>query len=148
MRQTRSAGNGHNLFVRAATLALAVLLAIATLSFIPSNARDNRDAARKAEMIALVLEWGRLAPFPASAANLIVETEGSAFTRTFRASFFAPADDIRVWIQNSPGLREAVAEDLADDTDFYRIAPGGGADRAEVRIDYALNRVEIYVSWS
>jgi hypothetical protein len=38
-------------------------------------------------------------------------------------------------------------EELADNKLQYIIAPGGGANRAEVTIDYVLNKVEIYVSW-
>jgi hypothetical protein len=112
------------------------------------NSSDNQDPAKLKEMMALVLEWGQLAPFPASAINVEIATEGSSFTRSFRASFIAPKQDIQSWIKASPGLNETTPETLYDNKVKYIIAPGGGASSAEVTIDYALNKVEIYVSWS
>jgi len=126
---------------------LVVLVAFAGLFFISSNSRDNQSPAKQKEMMALVLEWGRLSPFPASATNVSVETEGSSFTRSFRASFTAPKQDIESWIKDSPGLNETTPDDLSNNKVQYIIAPGGGANRAKVTIDYGLNQVEIYVSW-
>jgi hypothetical protein len=124
------------------------LVAFATFYFFHSNALDNRNSVKQEEMMGIVLEWGRLAPFPINASSIAIETEGSSFTRSFRASFVAPAQDIQVWIKNSPGLKEATAEELSDTRVWYSIQPGGGANRAEVTIDFDLNKVEIYVSWS
>jgi hypothetical protein len=98
-------------------------------------------------MMAIVLEWGKLTPFPASATNVSIEAEGSTFTRSFRASFVAPQQDIQNWIKLSPGLNEATAEEVSDNKIRYSITPGGGANSAEVTIDNVLNKVEIYVSW-
>ena len=134
-------------------IALAgAMLFIASLAFVglffgSSNLRENQDPAKQKEMLALVLEWGRLSPFPASATNISVITEGSSFSRSFRASFTAPKQGIESWIKNSPGLNETTPEKLSDNKVQYVIAPGGGANRAEVTIDYGLNQVEIYVSW-
>jgi len=131
---------------------VGVILFIASLAFVglffgSSNSRDNQDPAKQKEMMALVLEWGRLSPFPASATNISVMTEGSSFTRSFRASFTAPKQDIESWIKDSPGLNETTPEELSGNKVQYVIAPSGGANRAEVTIDYGLNQVEIYVSW-
>jgi hypothetical protein len=113
----------------------------------PSNARDNQNSAKQKETMSSVLAWGRLAPFPANAANVSIETEGNSFTRSFHASFVAPKQDIQVWINDSPGLNEAAPEELSSGKVWYRITPGGGANKAEVTINYILNSVEIYVSW-
>lgn len=112
-----------------------------------SNSRDNQDPSKQKEMMALVLEWGRLAPFPATATNVSIATEGNSFTRTFRASFTAPLQDIEAWISDSPGLNEITPDESSDGISHYIIAPGGGANRAEVTIDYKSGQVEIYVSW-
>jgi hypothetical protein len=123
------------------TIALVVL-------FFSSNARDNQNPAKQKEMLAIVLQWGRLAPLSASAANISIATEGSSFTRSFRASFVAPKQDIQNWIKQSPGTREVTPEQVADHKVRYVIAPGGSASRAEVTIDFNLNQVDIDVSWS
>ena len=135
------------LIALAGAILLIASVAFAVLFFKSSNSRDNQDVAKQKEMMALVLEWGRLFPFPASATNISVKTEGSSFTRSFRASFTAPKQDIESWIKNSPGLTETTPAELSDSKVQYIIAPGGGANRAEVTIDYGLNQVEIYVSW-
>jgi len=135
------------IIIIASAVLLVGLFAFAGLFLISSNSRDNQDPAKQKEMMALVLEWGRLAPFLASAINVSIETEGNSFTRSFRASFVAPKQDIQSWIKVSPGLNEATPDELADTKVQYIIAPGGGANKAEVTIDYGLNQVEIYVSW-
>jgi hypothetical protein len=127
---------------------LVGFVTFAGLFFLSSNSRDNQDRAKQKEMMAFVLEWGRLAPFPENAANVLIETEGSSFTRSFRASFVAPKQDIQAWVKESPGINEATPEELSDNKVRYSIVPGGGANKAEVTIDYTLNRVDIYVSWS
>jgi hypothetical protein len=124
------------------------LVAFAALYFFSSNTLDNMNSVKQEEMLGIVLEWGRLAPFPVSATNISIETEGSSFTRSFRASFIAPKEDIQDWLSSSPGLQETTAEEVSDSIVWYSIKPGGGANRAEVTIDYGLNKVEIYVSWS
>lgn len=116
--------------------------------WISSNSRDNQDLAKQKEMMTLVLTWGRLAAFPANATKVSIKTEGSSFTRSFRASFFAPKQDILDWIKKSPGINEAVPEKLSDNKIWYDIVPGDGANKAEVTIDNLLNTVAIYVSWN
>lgn len=95
----------------------------------------------------IVLEWGRLAPFPANATNVSIEAEGNSFTRSFYASFVAPKQDIQTWIKNSPGINEATPQELSENKIKYTISPGGGANLAEVTIDFTMNKVNIYVSW-
>jgi diguanylate cyclase len=75
------------------------------------------------------------------------EADVTSFTRSFRASFIAPKQDIQTWIKDSPGLNETTPDELTENKVRYTIASGGGANTAEVTIDYRLNQVEIYVSW-
>jgi hypothetical protein len=133
--------------VIASTILLVAVVVFAGRFFTSSNSRDNQDPAKQKEMMAIVLEWGRLSPFPASATNVSVETEGNSFTRSFRARFVAPKQDIQSWIKDSPGLNEAVPEELSNNKVKYIITSEGGTNKAEVTIDYILNQVEIYVSW-
>lgn len=133
--------------ILAVIASLVGLISLVVLYLFPSNARDNRNLAKQEEMMSLVLEWGRLAPFPAKATNVSIETEGNSFTRSFHASFVASQQDIQTWIKDSPGINEATPENLSDNKVKYIIAPGGGANSAEVTIDFTLNTVEVYVSW-
>jgi hypothetical protein len=98
--------------------------------------------------IRCTLEWGRLSPFPASAEQITITTEGSMFTRAFRASFTAPAPDIERWLQDSPGTRAAISTSPSPGVRHFEIAPGGGAQHGEVNVDDALHSVSIYVFWS
>ena len=112
-------------------------------SFLSPNSSLNRVSAIEA-----ALTWGRLAPFPASAQQFVVSTQGSVFTRAFRASFIAPAADIEKWLQQSPGTREASPETPSPRVRHFQIIPGGGAQHAEVTVDDTQHRVSIYVYWS
>jgi hypothetical protein len=113
-----------------------------------SNSRDNESFAKQKEMMALVLEQGRLAPFPVTATNVLITTEGNLFTRSFRASFIAPKQDIQAWVKDSPGLNQNAPMESSENVEIYSVAPDDGANSVEVKIDYALGKVEIYVSWS
>jgi hypothetical protein len=98
--------------------------------------------------MALTLEWGRLAPFPASATDVRVSTEGSMFTRGFRAHFVAPRADVDAWLAASPGPRSATKEAVGKSRTKYVITPGGGAGWAELTVDEATGTVDVYVYWS
>ena len=63
---------------------------------------EAKDAA-----IAATLEWARVAPFPVTQEEVLVTTEGSMFTRSFRVRFHAPTENIIEWVNGSPGLRRA-----------------------------------------
>jgi hypothetical protein len=122
-------------------VALACLLSISCAQRDPVLRGLERDS-----VIAATLEWARLAPFPQSAEKLVVTTEGSMFTRTFRVHFRAPAKEIEQWVQESPGLRESTPTAESGGLK-YVIKPGGGANRAEVIISNG-EQVSIYASWS
>jgi hypothetical protein len=104
--------------------------------------------ADQGQMLSVVYEWGRLAPIPSSAKGLRVTTEGSMFTRGFRASFSAPGPVIERWLRESPGTREAEIERPSPSSRKYVIEPGGGAQHAEVTVDEDSGIVSIYVYWS
>ena len=129
------------------TILLVAVAIVAGLFLASSNSSDHQDPVRQKAMMTLVLEWGRLSPFPVSATNVSIETEGNSFTRSFGASFTAPKQDIQSWIADSPGLNGTTPEKLSDNKVQYIIESGGGANKAEVKIDYVSNRVEIYVFW-
>lgn len=71
-----------------------ILLALATGFF--SYLQDSR--------IKGALATGRLAPLPAAAHAVQVDTEGSLFARSFWVAFEAPAPDIQQWVEESPSL--------------------------------------------
>jgi hypothetical protein len=127
---------------------LLVGLALIAFYWVSSNAIDNRSSTRQKEMLENILKWGRLASFPESATDLLVETEGNSFTRSFHASFTAPKEEIEAWITKSPGLIEASRQVMPNNKVKYIIVPGGGAHQAEVIIDIMNDKVEIFVSWS
>ena len=111
--------------------------------FLSPNSPRNRAAT-----IETILTWGRLAPFPASAQGLSISATGNMFTRGFRCSFNAPAPDIEQWLQQSPGTRTVHPSSPSPGIRHFEIAPGGGAQWAEVTVDDTKHRVSIYVYWS
>jgi hypothetical protein len=123
-------------------------IALLVVFLFGGNWLDNHNPAKQHEMLNIALIWGRLSPFPQNATNLTVQTEGNLFTRSFRASFSAPKQDIKTWLANSPGTRETTPQTMPDGRLKYVIAPGGGANIAEVTVDFETNTIEIYVSWS
>jgi hypothetical protein len=135
---------------------LLLLIAISALVLVllcailwPVGSGLGRGRARDTDSaIDCVLEWGRLAPFPESAAGLTVTTEGGMFTRAFRVTFTASPEEIARWVASSPGLRELTPRRPKPNTRKYLIEPGGGAAYAEVVIDDEANRVIVYVYWS
>ncbi len=48
-------------------------------------------------------EWARMSPIPETAFGVHVETRGGPFTSEFTIRFNAPHDDLRFWLNNSPG---------------------------------------------
>jgi len=118
-------------------IAIASLSAIFIIVFYYG---DNREA--------VVREWARLAPFPSSAQHLSITTTGSAFSREFNGSFTASPEDLKQWIEQSPGLSDAVQEHLSPMIVKYNIKPGGGASSAAVIINFNSGEVAIRTCWS
>jgi hypothetical protein len=50
------------------------------------------------------LDYGRLAPLPASAHDVAVKTSGNMFARVFWLRFSASSGDISVWLASSKGI--------------------------------------------
>ena len=116
---------------------------LAVASFVAFTLLPHRQSA-----IDCTRTWGRLAPFPSSAKQFSISVQGSMFTRAFRASFVAPSTDIEQWLQQSPGTREALPTSPSPGIRHFSIAPGGGAQHAEVTVDDRRHYVSIYVYWS
>ena len=116
-------------------LAIASLVVFAVL--------PNRQSA-----IDCTLIWGRLEAFPPSAQQFKIGAQGTMFTRAFRVSFIASPADIGQWLQRSPGTREAIPTTPSPGVRHFEIAPGGGAQHAEVTVDDTQHHVSICVYWS
>ena len=130
-------------------IAIITCVVILTIDNVKSqNTIDNQSPEKQAEMLNLTLEWGRLAPIPDCKTDLTIQTEGNAFTRAFRSSFYLPKEDLTVWISSSPGLCDAQIENLNQSIHKYTISPGDGAQYAEATIDYDSGFVQLYVYWS
>jgi hypothetical protein len=134
---------------RTALVVLGVVAAIVTaaaaaLLIASMLLTDNRLNVPSA--IETTQTWARLDPFPASATNLAVTTEGEMFTRGFTNTFDAPAPDIATWLATSPGTASATVETLGTHRRFA-IQPGGGAQGALVTVDDATNLVTIRTYW-
>lgn len=132
---------------------LKILIAATLMTFAVTALYPAYRAWDQRQMVRVTLKWGRLAPFPTAAQNFQIQTDGGPFTRAFRTSFIAPAADIERWLEASPGTKNPLPP---EEVEYLRpsskrrilIRPGGGAQIAEVTIDYTYNRVEIYVAWS
>lgn len=122
---------------------LIVLIAFAAAELCLAYKARNRQSA-----INCVLNWGRFAPFPASAEPVHVSTEGTAFSRAFRVTFHAPQADIDQWIKDSPGTRALSPQIPSPGKRHFEIPPGGGAMHADATVDDAKHEVTIYVCWS
>jgi len=77
-------------------LYLTLLLLVALAGCEPSDASKINAA----------LDYGRLAPLPASAHDVAVETSGNMFARVFWLRFSASSDDISAWLAASRGIAE------------------------------------------
>lgn len=133
------------LLVSILMLGSALVFGVAWLaySFLSPDSSRNRAAA-----LEVTRDWGRLDPLPSAAEQLVISTHGSMFTREFRISFVASPEDIEAWLESSPGTREAVVTAPSPGLRHFKIAPGGGAEFAEVVVDDTLRRVSIRVYWS
>lgn len=98
-------------------------------------------------MVAVTLEWARLAPFPDGATEFTITTSGGMFSREFHVVFVAPPEEIAAWLKASPGIQDAEIEEQ-DNSVLYKIKPGGGAQRAEVEHNPHTNRITVHVVWS
>ncbi len=92
-------------------------------------------------------EWARVAELPVPTWWVGVDTRGSAFTREFVLDFNASSEELDAWLAASPGIQDAdITESGSQIT--YSIAPGGGAQFAEVVVDRETGAVRIRTYWS
>ncbi len=105
-------------------------------------------AITDARATATTLYWARLSAYPKSADDITIKVEGSAFTRAFRTSFTAPANEIEQWLKDSEGTRGLTPTMPTPHTRHFDITPAGGAIRAEVDVDDSTHRVRVYACWS
>jgi len=134
--------------VIAGLLAAFVVLSVGLFALLmPSNARDNASPSKLAEMVRITLEWGRLAPFPATATDFDIKTEGGSFTRSFRGSFTDTPDRIEAWLAASPGVDRA---DCAPTTEGEKcvLRTAERVSYGEVVVSPDKRRVTFYVAWS
>jgi len=113
-----------------------------------NNARDNASSRKRAEMAEISLQWGRLAPFPKTARNFTIRTEGSAFTRTFIGSFTDSPEAISKWLRDSRGVSEGKLEMQDDHSAKYILKMGGGASYGEVTVSADGSSVSFKIEWS
>jgi hypothetical protein len=111
---------------------------------LPTNDRDNANPDKEPEMIRCTLEWGRLAPFPETAKNFDIYTEGNSFTRTFRGSFTDAPENIQTWLRSSPGVMEGARKE----ENQYILKTGEGSAYGEISISPDGSKVTFRVSWS
>lgn len=126
---------------------LNFLIVAATLVGVAAAGAMYLRYANRLSAINAATKWARLAPLPASAKNVQVETKGTMFTRQFVITFDAPPAVIQQWIAASPGPSSAT-QSIAGSVTTYAITPGGGAQFAEVKVDLNANRVVIRTYWS
>lgn len=97
--------------------------------------------------LAATKEWARLNEFPANASKISVKTTGNMFSREFIVTFVAPMDEIDNWLNRSPGTKD-VTPIVSGTVREYQIEPGGGARRAELKVDEQTGKVTIKTFWS
>lgn len=129
-------------------LGMAGVLCCTIGLFFAYRAWDAYRARERQEMLRVTLIWGRLAPLPKTARDFTITKEGSMFTRSFRASFTAPVADVERWLHESPGTRDVTPSSPSPSVRHFDIAPGDGAQHAEVTFDESSGVVRIYVFWS
>ena len=93
------------------------------------------------------LAWSRMNRLPDSAEQIEAVTSGSAFSRQFEVSFRASRETIEAWLQESPGTQTAAVSKVGSVT-TYKVAPGAGAQFAQVTVDWSTLRVTIRTYWS
>jgi hypothetical protein len=133
-----------SIFVVVAVIGVVVLYHVLE----PTNVRDNRSASASKDMIDVSRKWGRLAEFPSTKKDFIIQTEGSMFTRSFRGSFSDTEDRVAQWLKDSPGIKEGRVEGLQDGSTKYHLKMGGGAMAGEVIVSKGGRDVTLYICWS
>jgi hypothetical protein len=127
--------------LRAAAILFVVVITLVTAGAIYVTRTNDSDA------IATASAWARIAPLPSSAHDRQIEVKGSMFTREFVITFVDSPGAVQHWIADSPGPASA-RQIVNGSITIYNIAPGGGAEFAEVRVDSNTGKVVIRTYWS
>ena len=125
-----------------ASLALVVLIAAVIWQFLPAILLTPRQYSEP-QMWRIVHEWTQTAPLPGDASDVSIITEGSDFTRQFKAHFRLSSESLKAWIAASPGFRDAQVTNDLEGVRHYLIKPGGGALFAEIVIDERTGSISI-----
>ncbi len=131
---------------RRVSIRLLAVLAVLLVAVLIGGYAMYRSRVRSSGL-EVALQWARMAPLPESASDLAVETRGGPFTREFTIRFNAPRDDVKAWLDKSPGTSKLTPAGK-DNIRIYTVEPGGGAMHAEVKVDDNLGSVSIHTFWS
>lgn len=135
--------------LRIATRWFFLLLALGAFYLLgPTNEIDNALGLHRGTMIKCTLEWGRLAPFPKTAQDFDIWTDGTMFTRTFLGSFSDTPAAIDEWLKQSPGVQEGQSEIMSDQSVRYVLKTGEGAAYGEVIVTPNHSHIYLKVYWS
>ena len=110
-------------------------------AMIPNCGLDKQSA------IGTSIEWARLAPLPVPTREVAVETDGSPFTREFWLSFHLSKDQLEQWLSECEGISDAEVFQKGKII-RYALRPGGGAQFAEVRVNWSTGEVVVHTYWS
>jgi hypothetical protein len=122
---------------------VGILIILLLIFGLPTNDRDNADPQMQSEMVSATILWGGLAPFPATAKDFTIKTEGGMFTRTFRGSFSDDPENILNWLKSSRGFQQGEKKE-----DKIILKTGEGAAYGEIILSPDNSRVIFRVSWS
>jgi len=123
-------------------LAISILIVLLVFTW-PTNDRDNANPQTRQEMVEITREWGMLAPFPPTAKDFKIKTEGNMFTRNFVGSFSDSPEVIKAWLDASPGVTKGKIEG-----ETIVLEMGGGANYGTVTVSADGTRVTFRVAWS
>lgn len=125
------------------TIVAIICIAVLAWLFLDSQSPINRRSA-----IACTCEWAQLEPLPVPNGEVKIETKGGMFSREFVITFTAPPDTLLKWLQSSAGTKEAFTGKTTLTDTHLQIAPGGGAQFAEITISNCGTKVVIRTYWS
>lgn len=87
-------------------------------------------------------------PLPVPAGKVHVQTKGTAFTREFIVTFTGEREAIHAWLNASPGTRSLYRDPGLGGIFHHALAPGGGAQFAEITVSQGGTKVVIRAYWS
>ena len=119
------------------------VIAIISSLFLFSCSNRNEESGIESTLL-----WARLEPLPVSATEIDLVVNGSSFTREFQLTFVAEKEDIEKWLLISDGTEDFALTSSKNRTQHFQIEPGGGAQFAELTVDWEINQVIVRTYWS